>query len=179
MVAFNTLRLTARLEKEKPWKLGSCILTLRNWVRPLEVKIQSERERPAGLRNWRGGGWRTGKQHVVPDALSRLTQAEPQVIPGDGQLDLDALHGATYHVTLVEMSDEFKKRLIAEYVKDPQWNKVLDVVKKSMREATSETPEATPKVTETSAQESTAVPIPELRTSMPEDDAVTRRVGLR
>lgn len=100
-----------------------------------------------------------GKQHVVSDALSRLSQEEPSnTTEGDGQLD--ALHGTVYHITLVKMSDDFKSRLVAEYKKDLQWNKILDVVQKSAREV---------------AQETTAAESEET----PDDDFHARRVGLR
>ena len=36
---------------------------------------------------------------------------------------------ASYHITLIEMSDDFKTRLFKEYVKDKQWSKVLRVIK--------------------------------------------------
>ena len=58
-----------------------------------------------------------GKQHIVPDALSRLSQAPCARPTGDGQLDTDAL---AYHITLIEMSEDFKARLKSEYAKDPQ-----------------------------------------------------------
>ena len=44
----------------------------------------------------------------------------------------------SYHVTLVEMSDSFKARLSEEYTKDPQWNKILEVVRKAAKEANAE-----------------------------------------
>ena len=34
-----------------------------------------------------------------------------------------------YYATLVEMSNDFKKRLAQAYAKDPQWIKILDLLK--------------------------------------------------
>ena len=34
-----------------------------------------------------------------------------------------------YYATLVEMSDDFKKRLAQAYAKDLQWIKILDLLK--------------------------------------------------
>ena len=53
---------------------------------------------------------KSGKQHVVSDALSRLSQVALDPYSGEGELDI--LHGCAYHVTLVEMLDDFKHRLI-------------------------------------------------------------------
>ena len=67
-----------------------------------------------------------GKQHIIPDALSRLSQTGSQArSQEEGQLDL------CYHITLVEMSESFKSRLVAEYAKDPQWNRILEVLRSS------------------------------------------------
>ena len=74
-----------------------------------------------------------GKQHVVPDALSRLGQAGSS-IKSQEEGQLDTLHGCAYHVTLVEMSDSFKRRLVEEYPKDPQWHKILGVIKSAASE---------------------------------------------
>lgn len=49
------------------------------------------------------------------------------------------MHGTVYHITLVEMSDDFKSRLVVEYKKNLQWNKILDVVQKSAQEVAQET----------------------------------------
>ena len=78
---------------------------------------------------------KAGKSNVVPDALSRL-QADPN--PEEKQAILESLYAEAtassdplpvYHTTLVEMSDDFKKRLIDAYQKDPQWIKILDLLK--------------------------------------------------
>ena len=73
-----------------------------------------------------------GKQHVVPDALSRLenTYTDPMA-PEEGELDaLVASLAYCYATSLVEMSEEFRQRLIDGYATDPAYkhiNKVLDV----------------------------------------------------
>ena len=85
---------------------------------------------------------KAGKSNVVPDALSRL-QADSA--SEEKQAVLESLYGTSiqleseattppdplpvYHTTLVEMSDDFKKRLIDAYQKDPQWIKILDLLK--------------------------------------------------
>ena len=35
----------------------------------------------------------------------------------------------SYHITLIEMSDDFKTRLFKEYAKDEQWSKILRIIK--------------------------------------------------
>lgn len=114
---------------------------------------------------------KAGKANVVPDALSRL-QGDPAAVAKDGAGVLEALYGqamndipgslsmlgssseespeespkdppVSYHVTLVEMSDDFKSRLTLEYAKDPQWNKVLEVIKRATKEAASDRSEET------------------------------------
>ena len=82
---------------------------------------------------------------MVPDALSRL-QAQADMPAAEKADILDCLYGVTvplnaaernallpevfgYHATLVEMSDDFKKRLVEAYTKDKQWKKALEVLK--------------------------------------------------
>ena len=122
---------------------------------------------------------KAGKANIVPDALSRLQAST--IVAKDGPGVLEALYGqpihnleeptlpsvlhaevpVSYHITLVEMSADFKSRLIAEYAKDPQWSKVLEVIK------------------------GVAATIPNTLTNEPGvgnndvGDATTRRVGLR
>ena len=87
---------------------------------------------------------KAGKANVVPDALSRL-QADvpsdekhavleslygnPVAITAEATTEIDTI--PVYHMTLVEMNDDFKKRLVDAYAKDPQWSKVLDTIKQS------------------------------------------------
>ena len=92
---------------------------------------------------------KAGKSNVVPDALSRL-KGTPT--PDDATGVLDALHTSmateayaeegfsrrrdktcdvpVFHVTLVEMSDLFKQRLVKEYEKDDQWSKLLSMLQR-------------------------------------------------
>ena len=82
---------------------------------------------------------------MVPNALSRL-QAHTD-LPAVEKADiLDCLYRVTtsltaaecnallsevfaYHSTLIEISDDFKKRLIEAYAVDEQWKKALDILK--------------------------------------------------
>ena len=100
--------------------------------------------------------YRPGKQHVIPDALSRLPAAEgfgnPK--PDDpGALDLDTFHShpnplttidlASYHggiqdpesdtvyayqSTTIAMSPEFREKLLASYQKEPIWERLKTMV---------------------------------------------------
>ena len=84
---------------------------------------------------------KAGKANVVPDALSRL---QADIATEEKQAVLESLYGSpvtldeqtaplevlsVYHMTLVEMSDDFKKRLVEAYSNDPQWIKVLDLLR--------------------------------------------------
>lgn len=77
-----------------------------------------------------------GKSNIVPDALSRLQGVEqvPRDQPGvldvlyghpiqalDSGSALPALPEVAYHITLVEMSDDFKTRLRAAYQDNKYW----------------------------------------------------------
>ena len=126
---------------------------------------------------------KAGKTNVVPDALSRL-QGSSSDVAKEGPGILEALYGSVlpqgsrkrsqeapgsavdlpvcFHVTLVEMSQEFKERLVLEYSKDEQWNKVLEVLKKADNDAIPQGP-----VTETGE-------LPQL-----EEDPADRKIGLR
>ena len=93
---------------------------------------------------------KAGKANVVPDALSRLqADTSPRdVLPDEKQDVLESLYGnpviitvaeaevwepeptLVYHTTLVEMSDDFKKRLIDAYGKDDQWKRILETIKR-------------------------------------------------
>ena len=102
---------------------------------------------------------------MVPDTLSRLPGSSSDIAK-EGPRILEALYGMVlpqggplwkrslqqapsepseansvyFHVTLVEMSQDFKDRLGQEYTKDEQWNKVLEVVKKANKEAEASLP---------------------------------------
>ena len=68
-----------------------------------------------------------GKSNVIPDALSRLpsTNQQATAMPPE-HAELDALY--SYTTTLVEMSDDFKARVVKGYQKDPAWTKVLAIL---------------------------------------------------
>ncbi len=62
-----------------------------------------------------------GKEHIIPDALSRLANASRA---GHNKVysKLDALF--TYHATLVEISPDLIKRILDSYLADDWWVKV-------------------------------------------------------
>ena len=71
-----------------------------------------------------------GKSNVIPDALSRLSSTNDSNVPPEHS-ELDALHVTyAYTTTLVEMSDDFKQRIVEGYDTDPAWTKVLAVLRK-------------------------------------------------
>lgn len=70
-----------------------------------------------------------GKEHIVPDALSRLATARPLGIVAADHLELDALHVAyDYLSTHVQMSSAFRARLVEGYAKDPRWAKIIKIL---------------------------------------------------
>jgi hypothetical protein len=70
--------------------------------------------------------YRPGKLHLVPDALSRLQLKKmPESDPNADILD-DVAH--VFHAIIVELSDDFKERLVQAYKADALWSRVLDVV---------------------------------------------------
>ena len=87
------------------------------------------------------------KSNVIPDALSRLSQAFSTLSSDQSEKALDALYDSTecwpdsptiviepvtvYHAILVKMSDDFKHRLKLDYVKDSHWEKLLVMLKPS------------------------------------------------
>ena len=69
-----------------------------------------------------------GKEHIVPDALSRLALAKSSTILDDHS-KLDALHlDYNYTSTQVQMSDSFCARLAKGYANDDRWAKVIKVL---------------------------------------------------
>lgn len=101
---------------------------------------------------------KAGKSNTVPDALSRLPQAQGITQAPDRSEEgvLDALYGHSefwpdpptllspevvpiYHATLVEMSDEFKQRLKQAYQDDPHWQKLLEMLQKASTESSEPT----------------------------------------
>ncbi len=59
-----------------------------------------------------------GKEHIIPDALSRLASANTQH-PDPQHSELDALF--TYNTTLVEMHPALVSQILAGYQADPWW----------------------------------------------------------
>jgi hypothetical protein len=87
---------------------------------------------------------KSGASNVVPDALSRLQQVD--IPPAEKSDILDCLYGSTvslssaernallpevfaFHSTLVQMTDEFKRRLVEAYTDDEQWKRARDILK--------------------------------------------------
>ena len=70
--------------------------------------------------------WRPGKQNVVPDALSRLLRKQEEKFDAQDPGILDEV--LAYNLTLVEMSKEFRAKLILGYQEDKKWSKILDAL---------------------------------------------------
>ena len=71
-----------------------------------------------------------GKEHIVPDALSRLTSARPTSTLSSDHSELDALYtDYDYTSTQVQMSEAFRTRLIEAYCKDKRWAKIIEILK--------------------------------------------------
>ena len=61
-----------------------------------------------------------GKQHIVPDALSRLASDNINAPDHDGELD------ALFTVSLVEMDPDFKQRILDGYKSDLNWQRISE-----------------------------------------------------
>ena len=68
--------------------------------------------------------YKPGKEHIVPDALSRLASSSKQDLP-DHHSELDVL----FTTALVQMDENFHKRLISGYQNDPFWLRILQQIK--------------------------------------------------
>ena len=76
-----------------------------------------------------------GKDNVVPDALSRLASSNKSNYPPT-RSELDALHCTScdtvpvyqYAATLVEMSEDFKKKVFEGYKKDLGWKRIKEQI---------------------------------------------------
>ena len=79
-----------------------------------------------------------GKEHIVPDALSRLASATSPTLPDDHS-ELDVLYACAtqainygsvynYSATMVEMDEAFHKSLVEGYQKDPHWKRIGDMI---------------------------------------------------
>ena len=67
---------------------------------------------------------------MIPDALSRLSSTNDSYSAPPKFLELDTLHAYAYTTTLVEMSEDFKQRIVAGYDSDPLWTKILAILRK-------------------------------------------------
>lgn len=45
----------------------------------------------------------------------------------------DLTECATFHITLVQMSDEFKQKLMAVYQEDSRWKDIITLIKKDKK----------------------------------------------
>lgn len=73
--------------------------------------------------------YKPGKANIVPDALSRLASREYQ--PESDESSLDALHSSTiptYANVLVEMSPEFRQRVMDGYTTEARWQRISDMI---------------------------------------------------
>ena len=61
---------------------------------------------------------KSGKDNIVSDALSRLSSADVCLSESNDYSELDALY--VYNTTLVEISENFRNRLIQGYSNDPR-----------------------------------------------------------
>lgn len=62
-----------------------------------------------------------GKEHIIPDALSRLASANNSGHDPEYS-ELDALF--VYHITLVQISPDLVKRILDGYASDEWWSKI-------------------------------------------------------
>ncbi|SLM34971.1 transposon tf2-1 polyprotein [Lasallia pustulata] len=74
--------------------------------------------------------FRPGKQHIVPDALSRLMNkaAEEQVGTSSDEGTLDEVFA--FHVSLVELTESYRAKLVKAYNEDKQWSKIIGALRK-------------------------------------------------
>ena len=69
-----------------------------------------------------------GKEHIVPDALSRLASTNSYGL-GDNHSELDALLcDCLFTASYVRMSDDFHQRIIQGYQDDPIWRRIAGVI---------------------------------------------------
>ena len=74
--------------------------------------------------------YKSEKDHVISDALSRLASTNLAVLKSN-HFELDALF--CYNTTLIEMFDEFCKKMIEGYANDPVWKKVHQTILRNNR----------------------------------------------
>lgn len=66
---------------------------------------------------------KSGKEHIAPDALSRLISTNQKAHPMN-EPELDAIY--VFHARFVSISDDFKRRIIDGYYQNKEWNKIID-----------------------------------------------------
>lgn len=67
-----------------------------------------------------------GKEHIIPDALSRLASANTGSLKDDFN-ELDALY--VYNATLIGISNSFRDQIVKGYTTDPAWRKISATIK--------------------------------------------------
>ena len=75
--------------------------------------------------------YKPGKQHIVPDALSRLSNAGTST-SDRSEAELDALYA--YTTSLVELDEQFKTKLREGYKLDEPWRRVADMLDKDVED---------------------------------------------
>ena len=73
--------------------------------------------------------YKTGKSNIVPDALSRLASREHN---NSEESVLDALHETCgFPVSLVEVSEDFRNRLLDGYKNDRPWGRIQQMIQEN------------------------------------------------
>ena len=78
--------------------------------------------------------YKPGQSHFLPDALSRLASRESKRRPdAEHEGVLDTLHSTiieswTLAASIVELSKDFRTRLIEGYDADPRWKRIVDML---------------------------------------------------
>lgn len=67
--------------------------------------------------------YKPGKANIVPNILSRLASRESRARPDNESLDVQA-----YPVSLVEISNKFKQRLLKGYKQEPRWTQIRQII---------------------------------------------------
>ena len=73
---------------------------------------------------------KSGKSNIVPDALSRLANRESQNRPSDTEAVLEALTVRCFPISVVQMSPEFRQRILDRYA-GSRWERVINRVKEN------------------------------------------------
>ena len=90
---------------------------------------------------------RSGKSNIIPDALSRLPTVRSR--PEDHTIDSLDVDGFNTDVadkltgTLVQMTDDFRKKLVDGYKNDPAWKPILNMLIKLQQRTAKEVPQPT------------------------------------